>query len=179
MTSVFFSQADFDAWIAEDAGFLNLTTQLLQVNTPHAHMDFELRHHGMAAGTDAAAMVLQRCGAQPLWQATNGQTVTPGSILLQAEGPAGALLRGWKVAQNLLEYACGVATVTARMVSAVHRVAPKVAILTTRKHPPRPAQTGAGGHAGGRRLAAPAGRGRNHPGLPPAPRSAGRMGGVA
>ena len=47
-----------------------------------------------------------------------------------------SLLRAWKVAQNLLEYTCGVAGATARMVQAVQAVAPNVAVLTTRKHAP-------------------------------------------
>ena len=47
-----------------------------------------------------------------------------------------SVLRAWKVAQNLLEYACGVASATAAMVAAVHAAAPQVAVLTTRKSAP-------------------------------------------
>lgn len=136
MSTVFFTHAEIDAWIAEDAGLLDLSTHLLGVGQLPARIAFVLRQDGVAAGTEAAAQVLRHCGAQATVVAGSGQRVGAGSILLEAEGAAGAVLRGWKVAQNLLEFACGVASATARMVDAVRAVAPGVAVLTTRKHAP-------------------------------------------
>ena len=134
--TVFFSHAEIDAWIAEDAGLLDLTTHLLGVGARPAAICFRLRQDGVAAGTEQAARVLAHCGARAEVLQPSGQRVAAGSALLMAEGPGGAVLRGWKVAQNLLEYACGVADATARMVDAVQQAAPGVAVLTTRKHPP-------------------------------------------
>lgn len=134
--AVFFSHAEIDAWIAEDAGLIDLTTCLLGLGAQPARIGFSLRQDGVAAATEEAARVLRHCGAQATPRQPSGQRVAAGGLLLQAWGDAGALLRGWKVAQNLLEYACGVASATARMVDAVHAVAPGVAVLTTRKHAP-------------------------------------------
>jgi len=134
--SVFFDQATIDGWIAEDAPLLDLTTHLLAVGGQHARMRWLIRSAGVAACTEEAARVVQTCGATVEHLMPSGSQTAAGEVLLEASGPAAGLLRGWKIAQNLLEYACGVASATARMVHAVRQTAPNVAVLTTRKHAP-------------------------------------------
>lgn len=136
MNTVFFDHASIDAWIAEDAGLLDLTTQLLGIGARRASIRFTARQAGVAACTEEAVRVLRHCGADGRALLASGQAVAPGSVLVEGEGTAGDVLRAWKVAQNLLEYACGVATATAAMVAVVRAAAPGVAVLTTRKHPP-------------------------------------------
>ena len=99
-------------------------------------MDFTVRCDAVAACTEEAARVVQHCGGQVQQFLPSGTPAAPGAVLLSATGNAASLLRAWKVAQNLLEYACGVAGATARMVQAVQTAAPGVAVLTTRKHAP-------------------------------------------
>ena len=53
--------------------------------------------------------------------------------MLSADGPAGAVLAGWKVAQTLMEYASGIATATARIVVASRAARPDTAVACTRK----------------------------------------------
>ncbi|MDO5290626.1 MAG: ModD protein [Pseudomonadota bacterium] len=134
--SVFFSHDSIDAWIAEDAPLLDLSTHLLGLNAQPARIQWLARGSGVAACTEEAARVARHCGAQVDSLLPSGTPIDSGSVLLAAHGPADAVLRAWKVAQNLLEYACGVASSTARMVAAVQAAAPGVAVLTTRKHPP-------------------------------------------
>ena len=136
MNSVFFDHATIDAWIAEDAPLLDLTTHLLALGDRPARIRFVLRAAGVAACTEEAARVAQHCGAQVEDCVASGQRLAAGSELLSASGSAASVLRAWKVAQNLLEYACGVASATAAMVVAVHAAAPQVAVLTTRKSAP-------------------------------------------
>ena len=136
MNSVFFDHATIDAWIAEDAPLLDLTTHLLALGGGQARIAFTVRGEAVAACTEEAARVVQHCGGQVQLCLPSGTPVVAGDVLLAATGPAAGLLRAWKVAQNLLEYACGVAGATARMVQAVRNVAPGVAVLTTRKHAP-------------------------------------------
>lgn len=136
MNSVFFDHATIDAWIAEDAPLLDLTTHLLAIGHQPARMSLKMRGDGVAACTEEAARVVQHCGGAVRSTVSSGSRVTAGDVLLVATGEAAGLLRAWKVAQNLLEYACGVASATARMVQAVQAAAPGVAVLTTRKHAP-------------------------------------------
>lgn len=136
MNSVFFDQATIDGWIAEDAPLLDLTTHLLAVGGQPARIAWTIRGEGVAACTEEAARVVQHCGGEVQALVPSGTPVAAGDVLLAATGDAAALLRAWKVAQNLLEYACGVAGATVRMVRAVQTAAPGVAVLTTRKHAP-------------------------------------------
>jgi molybdenum transport protein len=133
---VFFDHATIDAWIAEDAPLLDLTTHLLAIGGHPARITFTVRASAVAACTEEAARVVQHCGGQVERCLPSGTLVLAGDVLLCATGSAAGLLRAWKVAQNLLEYACGVAGATARMVQAVQAAAPGVAVLTTRKHAP-------------------------------------------
>jgi len=134
--SVFFDQATIDGWIAEDAPLLDLTTHLLAMGARSARMRWVIRSAGIAACTEEAARVVQTCGGTLETLLPSGSKAAAGDVLLQASGSAASLLRGWKIAQNLLEYACGVASASARMVHAVRGIAPNVAVLTTRKHAP-------------------------------------------
>jgi len=134
--SVFFDQASIDAWIAEDAPLLDLTTHLLAVGNTQARIEWRVRGASVAACTEEAARVVQTCGGQVEQVVASGTPLADGELLLSATGAASGLLRAWKVAQNLLEYACGVAHATQRMVQAVQAANPRVAVLTTRKHAP-------------------------------------------
>ena len=136
MNSVFFDHATIDAWIAEDAPLLDLTTHLLAIGGQPARISFTVRGDAVAACTEEAARIVQHCGGQVQHFLPSGTPVAAGDVLLTASGEAAGLLRAWKVAQNLLEYACGVAGATARMVQAVQAAAPGVMVLTTRKHAP-------------------------------------------
>ena len=136
LNAVFFDHATIDAWIAEDAPLVDLTTHLLAVGSQQARMCLSIRSASVAACTEEAVRIVQHCGGQVEHWLTSGTPVAADDVLLAATGHAADLLRAWKVAQNLLEYACGVAGATARMVQAVQAAAPGVAVLTTRKHAP-------------------------------------------
>ena len=134
--AVFFDEAQIDGWIGEDAPLLDLTTQSLGIGSRPAGLRLRSRQATVAACTEEAARLVERCGGRVERFVPSGTRVAAGQVLLSATGRADALLRAWKVAQNLLEYACGVAAATAGMVDAVRAVNPEVAVLTTRKHPP-------------------------------------------
>nr|WP_243755458.1 hypothetical protein [Thiomicrorhabdus sp. 6S3-12] len=65
----------------------------------------------------------------------SGIDVPAETEILRVDGRADALHRGWKVAMNLLEHLCGVATHTAKMVAEVEAVS-NIPLLVTRKHLP-------------------------------------------
>ena len=56
--------------------------------------------------------------------------------LLSCTGRADDLHRAWKIAQNVLEYMCGIATRAQDMVSAARRGRPDIAVAATRKNFP-------------------------------------------
>ena len=68
--------------------------------------------------TEEAARLLNKLGAETIRMLPSGTVVSAGTEFLEAQGTADALHAGWKAALNLLEYASGVASRTARTVKA-------------------------------------------------------------
>lgn len=136
MNSVFFDLQTIDSWINEDASLLDLTSHMLDVGSSTATIDFIIRHEGIAACTEEVQRIIEHCGAQSNHYMSSGSTVKAGDILVSAEGPTHAVLRAWKVGQNLLEYACGVARLCGDIKTIIDSHNPNMALLTTRKHAP-------------------------------------------
>ena len=136
MNSVFFDRATIDRWISEDAPLLDLTSHMLDVGSPTATIDFIIRHEGIAACTEEVQRIIEHCGGQVTYCLPSGTRVEKGSILVSGQGPAHAVLRAWKVGQNLLEYACGVARLCDQIKMVINTYNPNMALLTPRKHAP-------------------------------------------
>ena len=136
MNSVFFDHTTIDRWISEDAALLDLTSHMLEVGSPLATIDFIIRHDGIAACTEEVKRIIEHCGAQTTHFIHSGAAVKSGDVLISGQGPAHAVLRAWKVGQNLLEYACGVARLCGKIKTIIDNHNPEMALLTTRKHAP-------------------------------------------
>ncbi|MFA1605173.1 ModD protein [Alcaligenes faecalis] len=134
--TVFFEQSQIDQWIGEDASYLDLTSHMLGLHNQHTTLRYVVRDHIRVAGTEEVAEIVRSCGGQTQPYTPSGVAAMPGQTILLAQGPAKALLRAWKVGQNLLEFACGIVTLTHQVVQAVQTVNASVAVLTTRKHAP-------------------------------------------
>ncbi|TEA80285.1 ModD protein [Allopusillimonas ginsengisoli] len=133
---LFFETSMLDAWLEEDVGFFDLTSTLLDVGNRPARISWVARQPMTLACTEEVARMVRQRGGSVSLCLPSGQRVEPGTVAVVAQGDAQPLLDCWKVGQNLLEYACGVATRTRTMVDAAARANPGVGILTTRKHPP-------------------------------------------
>lgn len=125
--------SEIDRWLAEDIPFGDLTTHALGIGERPGRMMFEARDTMVVAASEEAARLLVRVGCTASELRPSGHAVEAGTPLLAAEGPAAALLAGWKVAQTLMEYASGIATVARRIVEAARAVDPAVIIACTRK----------------------------------------------
>ena len=132
---IFFTQQEIDAWIEEDAPLVDLTSHWLGIDERPARLVVTARHPVRVALTEQAARIFTTLGAEVTSAFPSGHEAGEGARLLVAEGPAASLHRGWKVAMNLLEHACGVATRTASMVASVREVS-RAPLLVTRKHAP-------------------------------------------
>ncbi len=128
--------AVLDQFLADDVPFLDLTTHVLGVGAKPGRMSFSARDAMVAACVEEAARIIERAGAKVVLHANSGAALAPGAAILTAAGLASALLRSWKIAQNLIETAAGIATATRRIVDAARAVAPDVSIACTRKNAP-------------------------------------------
>ncbi|MGO8738464.1 MAG: ModD protein, partial [Rhodoblastus sp.] len=110
-------RAALEALLFEDAPYGDLTTEALELNGPGL-MRFEARSEMVAAVVEEAACLLELAGATVEIAAASGAVLAPGAHILSARGPAAGLLRGWKVAQTLIEIWSGVATCAREIVEA-------------------------------------------------------------
>jgi len=125
--------AELERLLHDDVPAGDLTTDALGIGERPGRMRFAARHAMTLALVDDAVAILRLAGAAVTVAARAGETLAPGDVILVAEGAASALLRGWKVAQTLIEVWSGVASDTAAIVAAARTAHPDVAVACTRK----------------------------------------------
>lgn len=128
------------AALAEDTGpggaQADMTSVLLIPETQQGRMQLNARQDMTACGLFLAAMVYAQLDARVAVEThcAEGAAVSTGTALVTATGPARALLTGERVALNLIQRACGIATLTRRYRDAA--AGTKAVILDTRKTMP-------------------------------------------
>lgn len=126
------SESELTLLLRDDVPAGDLTTESLSIGAAEGTMRFHARMPMTVCGTEEAVALLCLAGADAVVVTPSGVAVEPGVQLLEASGPADALLRGWKVAQTLMEWASGIASSAAAIVAA----AAPVAVACTRKNVP-------------------------------------------
>lgn len=124
------------ALLREDAPHGDLSTRALGLPGRPARIHFSARGAGVVAGVEAATRLLQLCGVSTQPATASGARVSDGALLLAGQGPAEGVLLGWKVAQNLVEAASGMARGAAAIVDALRAEGFDIALACTRKAPP-------------------------------------------
>jgi molybdenum transport protein len=124
---------EIERFIDEDLPYGDLTTHLLGIGHQPGAITFSTREDTILCCCEEAGRVLEKCGCSISTLVPSGTRCDPGTVFLNATGTAQALHAGWKVALNLLEYASGIATRTARIVRAAKEANPGIVVVTTRK----------------------------------------------
>jgi molybdenum transport protein len=122
--------------LAEDCPFGDLTTESLGIDERPGSLGFFARDPMTVCGTEEAVRMFELCGAEAECIAPSGVTAAPETPLLVARGSAGALHRGWKAAQTLMEWCGGIATRAAAIVAAARTGHPDAMVAGTRKNVP-------------------------------------------
>lgn len=118
--------------LVEDIGSGDITSQLLIPENQQAEMAFVARHDMVACGMFIPEMVYtQLDGVSVSVSVKEGDLVGKNVVLVTAKGNARALLAGERVALNIMQRMCGVATITNVYVEVVKGT--KAVILDTRK----------------------------------------------
>ena len=122
--------------LKEDAVSEDITTDSVVDENREAIGEIEAGRKGVLAGLDVAAEVFRQVDETLAVEkpAGDGEQVTPGRVVMRVEGRASSILKGERVALNLLSHLSGVATLTARFVEKA--AARNVDILDTRKTTP-------------------------------------------
>ncbi len=124
------------AFLAEDLGRGDITTQSTVTRNAHARGRFLAKESMVIAGLEAAEAVFSTLDAQQQLEAfvSDGEEVEAGKVIARTSGFADVLLAGERVALNLLQRLSGIATITRRFVSAVEGT--NAQIVDTRKTTP-------------------------------------------
>lgn len=121
------------AALAED-GSSDVTTSVTVPPGLKAEGRIEYRDGGVLAGTAFADAVARACRCSITWLYKEGTMLGPGSVVGQVRGDLADLLRAERPMLNLLQRACGIATVTRAYVDALRGTSCR--ILHTRKTAP-------------------------------------------
>jgi nicotinate-nucleotide pyrophosphorylase (carboxylating) len=121
--------------LAEDIGRGDVTTQALFSDSVPAIGRISAKHQAVVAGGPVAALVFQALDQHATIEhhIDEGQIVLANDPVLTVRGDGRAILTGERVALNILQRLCGVATLTRSYVDAVRGSATKIA--DTRKCP--------------------------------------------
>ncbi|MUN62992.1 carboxylating nicotinate-nucleotide diphosphorylase [Kocuria sediminis] len=114
--------------LAEDAPWGDITSELLIPATALARAELVAREDGVFSGGQvfaAAFAAVDPAVAVELIPA-DGDSFAAGDTLAVVAGPARAVLTGERVALNLTQRMCGIATLTARYVAAVEQAVARV-----------------------------------------------------
>jgi molybdenum transport protein len=130
------SRIELEELVADDTPYGDLTTYSLGIDHLPGQMEFLARGNMVVAEAESAAAMLEIAGCHVKLTTSSGSTLATGERILSAEGPAGALHRGWKVSQTLIEIWSGVATAARAIVDATAAVSPGVVVACTRKNVP-------------------------------------------
>jgi nicotinate-nucleotide pyrophosphorylase (carboxylating) len=129
-----FSQ--ISAFLAEDLGRGDITTQATVVRNARARGRFLAKESMVIAGLEAAEAVFTTLDSQQQLEAfvSDGDEIEPGKVVARTSGFADVLLGGERVALNLLQRLSGIATITRKFVRAIEGT--NAQIVDTRKTTP-------------------------------------------
>jgi nicotinate-nucleotide pyrophosphorylase (carboxylating) len=122
--------------LREDVGTGDLTSLAVIPADAQLSARFVIREAGVVAGLPVAQAVFTAIDPRLSFtaQVAEGARVAPRALLATVEGAARSILTAERVALNLFQRLCGIATVTARYVEAVRGTGAR--ILDTRKTTP-------------------------------------------
>ena len=131
-----FTDAYLERLLVDDCPYDDLTTEGLGIGDTQGVVEAAPKAPGIVAGLDAACRLFELRGARVERLAKDGDAVEAGQVILRACGRASELHAVYKTAQNVLEYASGVANRAADMVRAAKAENPHAQVALTRKHFP-------------------------------------------
>ncbi|MBE0575703.1 MAG: carboxylating nicotinate-nucleotide diphosphorylase [Desulfuromonadales bacterium] len=122
--------------LEEDIGTGDVTTMATIEPGTQAGAELVAKEDFVLAGIDVARRVFQLLSAETAFEKliSDGQTAKRGDVIAWIKGDAATLLQGERVALNLLQRMCGVATLTSTFVQEI--AGTRAVVVDTRKTTP-------------------------------------------
>jgi len=130
---VYIPDSTIEKFIKEDIPYIDLTTLVLGIAGNKGRIQFFCREDAVICGTEEVLRVFNKLNVTPIHNLSSGTRVGPQTVLVEGEGSAENLHMAWKVSQNILEYASGIATRTSRFLENARNANPGIELVTTRK----------------------------------------------
>ena len=132
MRSMPVARSQVERWLREDLGHHDVTNEVPGDTTGR----LVAKESGVAAGLTAAVAVFDHLGIEAETHVDPGDRVDSDDTVLAVDGAARDVLRGERVAVNVVGHASGIATRTREAVDAVREVSDGVQVAGTRKTTP-------------------------------------------
>ena len=132
----FVSDTLLDQILTDDIPYGDATVSLLGIENERGIVRCFPKADTTIAGVRLAERLFARVGLTVERFAEEGDTVSAETVILQAKGKAGAIHAVYKTAQNILEYASGIASRAHQMVEEAKAGNPHCRVAVTRKHFP-------------------------------------------
>ena len=122
--------------LQEDFSGIDITSDLLLSNAPHARLQFYARLDGMVCCTEEAEALAHMRQLDVVLTQESGTPIEAFKPFFAVEGAAQNVHSVWKVCMNLFEHYSALTTKTDTMVRAIHAINPHVNLYVTRKSIP-------------------------------------------
>jgi nicotinate-nucleotide pyrophosphorylase (carboxylating) len=129
-------RSEFHAFLDEDIGRGDITSELVVPRDLKALAVIFPRKACVLAGLEEARTVFEELRVPFEAKAQDGDWVPGGKVVAVVEGKARSILKGERVALNILQRMSGIATLTRRLVEEGRRANPQLVVAATRKTTP-------------------------------------------
>ena len=126
------ARSQIERWLREDLGHHDVTNHVPGETTGR----LVAKEAGVVAGLPAATAIFDHLGIAVEVFVDTGERIESGDAVLEVMGTARDVLRGERVAVNIVGHASGIATRTSKAVTAAREVSDSVRIAGTRKTTP-------------------------------------------
>lgn len=129
-------RSDFHAFLDEDVGRGDITSELVVPRGTQAEAVILAKEACTVAGLDEAHTLFEELRVDFEALVEDGASVTAGTTVARLSGKARSILKGERVALNIIQRMSGIATLTARMLAKGRARNPRLVLAATRKTTP-------------------------------------------
>lgn len=127
---------DIDRFLEEDLGAEGDITSESLFTDEYAKAQIITKEDCIIAGLEEIRNVFEKTGAKTEFKVTDGDSVKNGTIVALVNGTARSVLKGERLAINIIGRMSGIATETKKLVDICKTINPNVSVAATRKTTP-------------------------------------------
>ncbi len=130
---IYFTDHEIDNFLSEDLPFEDITTSFLKLENKPVKIQFTTHHNTVVCCTEEVRRIFSKLTIQTTLFTTSGEHIEKSVKFFEAEGLAKNIHAAWRVCENLMGFASGIATRTKLLTDKAASVNPGVMVCTTRK----------------------------------------------